>query len=351
MYYNYGGWAPYVSVAQRQDKAEKQIKALRKKGVVISPVTITGRKIAKTFWGTAWCDNLERYRDYANRLERGRSYVRNGLVLDLQIAPREITAMVSGSELYTVKITITNVAKTHWKQLCADCSGGIDSLVELLQGRFSKAVMTRLCEIDTGLFPRPKEIRFKCSCPDHASMCKHVAAALYGVGARLDESPELLFKLRAVEAAELLGNLGNALPAAKAPTALAGADLAALFDLEMADDEINNSPPPPKPAQKIVAKLPAEPVTPAAKPRRKPTGTTKPAKATTKVKPKAPAPLKTAKRQTAPSKPKSAAKKLAKQPTPNSLTRAHTAKVSAKTKTVRKALKNNKTAHPNTAFS
>jgi uncharacterized Zn finger protein len=244
MYYNYGGWAPYVSVAQRKTNAEKEIKALRKKGVVISPVMIEGRKIARTFWGTAWCENLQRYRDFAYRLERGRSYVRNGLVLDLQIAPREITAMVSGSELYTVKIAITNVAKPLWKQLCADCSGGIDSLVELLQGRFSKAVMTRLCEIDTGLFPRPKEIRFTCSCPDHASMCKHVAAALYGVGARLDESPELLFKLRAVDAAELLG---NALPAAKAPASLAGADLAALFGLEMADDEPAASPPPPKP--------------------------------------------------------------------------------------------------------
>ena len=215
MSYYYGGWAPYVPVAERRRKAEREMEKLRKKGAVISPVKIDGRKIAKTFWGKAWCDNLESYRDYENRLPRGRTYVRNGSVVDLQIAPREVTAMVSGSRTLQVKVSIGDVAKTRWKKLCTDCSGGIDSLVELLQGRFSKGVMERICRQDTGLFPRPSEIRFTCSCPDYASMCKHVAAVLYGVGARLDESPELLFRLRAVEATELLSNLGNALPATK----------------------------------------------------------------------------------------------------------------------------------------
>ena len=246
MSYYYGGWAPYVPVAERRRKAEAEIKKLRKNGAVISPVKIDGRKIAKTFWGKAWCDNLESYRDYENRLPRGRTYVRNGSVLDLQIAPREVTAMVSGSELYQVKVSIGDVAKTRWKKLCADCSGGINSLVELLQGRFSKGVMERICQQDTGLFPRPSEIRFTCSCPDYASMCKHIAAVLYGVGARLDESPELLFRLRAVEATELLSNLGNALPATQTPRdeaqTLADADLAALFDLDMAADDPPRSP-------------------------------------------------------------------------------------------------------------
>ena len=241
MSYYYGGWAPYVSVAERRRNAEAEIKKLRQNGVVISPVKIDGRKIAKTFWGQAWCDNLECYRDYENRLPRGRTYVRNGSVLDLQIEPREVTARVSGSELYQVKVSIADVAKTRWKKLCTDCSGGIDSLVELLQGRFSKGVMERICQQDTGLFPRPSEIRFTCNCPDYASMCKHIAAVLYGVGARLDESPELLFRLRAVEATELLSNLGNALPATQTPRdaaqTLADADLAALFDLDMAAED------------------------------------------------------------------------------------------------------------------
>ena len=237
----YGGWAPYVSVAERRRKAERTLQKLRKNGVEISPVKLEGRQIARTFWGKAWCDNLESYRDYESRLPRGRTYVRNGSVLDLQIAPREITAMVSGSEIYQVKVSIGDVAKARWNALCADCSGGIDSLVELLQGRFSKGVMERLCRQDTGLFPRPSEIRFTCSCPDHASMCKHIAATLYGVGARLDQSPELLFRLRAVDATELLSDLGTALPGKRTECdtakTLVGDDLAALFGLDMADSE------------------------------------------------------------------------------------------------------------------
>src|SRR5271167_4934285 len=205
-------WPAYVPVAERRRKAVLAMEKLRKKGHPVAPVKIEGRAIASTFWGKAWCDNLERYRDYANRIERGRTYVRNGSVVDLQIAPREVTAMVSGSEIYKVKVSVGDVAKARWRTLCADCSGGIDSLVELLQGRFSKGVMERICRQDTGLFPRPSEIRFTCSCPDHASMCKHIAAVLYGVGARLDDEPELLFRLRAVDETEMLSNLEAALP-------------------------------------------------------------------------------------------------------------------------------------------
>lgn len=235
----YGGWAPYVPVAERRRKAEREMEKLRKKGSVVSPVRIEGRLIARSFWGKAWCDNLESYRDYENRLPRGRSYVRNGSVVDLQIAPREVTATVSGSALYKVKVSIGEVAKARWKTLCADCSGGIDSLVELLQGRFSKRVMERICRQDAGLFPRPSEIRFTCSCPDSASMCKHIAAVLYGVGSRLDDKPELLFRLRAVDEAELLSDLGTALPDTvgerDSATTLVGDDLAALFGLDMTE--------------------------------------------------------------------------------------------------------------------
>ena len=156
---SFGGWAPYVPVAARRRKAEREMEKLRKKGAVLSPVKIEGRQIARTFWGKAWCDNLESYRDYENRLPRGRTYVRNGSVVDLQIAPREVTAIVSGSKIYKVKVSIGNMGPARWKTLCTDCSGGIDSLVELLQGRFSKGVMERLCRQDTGLFPRPSEIR------------------------------------------------------------------------------------------------------------------------------------------------------------------------------------------------
>ncbi|MSP01454.1 MAG: hypothetical protein EXR07_10465 [Acetobacteraceae bacterium] len=234
-------WAPYVPVAERRRKAELEMKKLQKKGVPVSPVKIEGKKIATTFWGKAWCDNLEGYGDYENRLPRGRTYVRNGSVVDLQIAPREVTAMVSGSSIYKVKITIGEVAKPQWKAICAECSGGIDSLVELLQGRFSKGVMERMCRQGAGLFPKPAEIKFSCSCPDGAYMCKHVAAVLYGVGARLDAQPELLFRLRAVNEKDLVADIGSALPVSKkgpaAGKVLEADDMAALFGLDMGGDE------------------------------------------------------------------------------------------------------------------
>ena len=233
----YRGWAPYVPVAERWKTAEREIKRLRKNGRTVDPVTIEGRTIAKTFWGNAWCDNLESYRDFENRLPRGRTYVRNGLVVDLQISALEINALVSGSSIYNVTVAIKALAPTLWRSVCKDCAGGIDSLVELLQGRFSKAVMERLCRQNRGLFPKSSEIRFSCSCPDGANMCKHVAAVLYGVGTRLDERPELLFRLRAVDENDLVGNLDEALPFSIRPLdggkTLETEDISALFGLDL----------------------------------------------------------------------------------------------------------------------
>ncbi len=231
-------WRPYVSVAARRRQAEREMAKLEKKGHPVSPVVIEGRAIARAFWGKAWCDNLERYSDYANRLPRGRTYVRNGSVVDLQVAPGEIKALVSGSEIYKVAVKVTPLPKARWSSICKDCAGAIDSLVELLQGRFSKGVMERVCQQRTGLFPSPVEIKLSCSCPDWASMCKHVAAVLYGIGARLDEQPELLFKLREVDEKELIARAGKGLPLAKKGPAsekvLDGGDLSELFGLEMA---------------------------------------------------------------------------------------------------------------------
>ena len=163
---DYYGWRPYVSVAQRRRQAASEMAKLKKKGRLVSPVAVEGRTIVKTFWGRAWCENLERYSDFANRLPRGRTYVRNGSVIDLQIAPGEIKALVSGSEIYKVAVKVAPVAKVRWQSICKDCAGAIDSLIELLQGRFSKGVMERVCRQKTGLFPSPDEIQLSCSCPD-----------------------------------------------------------------------------------------------------------------------------------------------------------------------------------------
>jgi uncharacterized Zn finger protein len=233
------GWKPYVSAAERRKKGEKAAARARKAGANLSPVAACRGAIAKTFWGEAWCDNLERYSDYANRLPRGRTYVRNGSVIDLKIAQGKVQAQVVGSSLYKVDVSVAAVPGKQWQSISADCAGSIDSLVELLQGRLSKSVMKRICTPNTGLFPAPKEIEFSCSCPDWASMCKHVAAVLYGVGARLDEQPELIFTLRRVDAKDLVTQAGAGLPNSKQrPTAgkvLDDALLADVFGIEMAD--------------------------------------------------------------------------------------------------------------------
>ncbi len=232
----YGGWAPYISLAERRQQAAKKVAALQKKGETISPVHIEGRIIARTFWGKAWCDNLEAYSDFSNRLPRGRAYVRNGSVIDLHITKGEIVAMVSGSSIYTVNIAIRALAQPQWKTIIGHCSGQIDSLIELLQGKFSRGVMEIITCQERGLFPAPKHISMECSCPDGAVMCKHVAAVLYGVGARLDERPELLFQLRNVDHAELITAVGTA-PAlartAKPDKVLKSADLSGIFGIDI----------------------------------------------------------------------------------------------------------------------
>lgn len=212
---SYFRFRPYVPVAKRREMALKEAKKAQKSGKSLSPVVVEGRKIARTVWGEAWCDNLESYSDYENRLPRGRTYVRNGSVIDLVVEPGKVRAQVMGSELYRIEITVAPAEKERWKKLVGQLTGSIASLVELLQGKFSKGVMERICHRDSGLFPSPKEINLSCSCPDWASMCKHVAAALYGVGARLDNAPELLFTLRGVEASELVAEAAK--QPAKAP--------------------------------------------------------------------------------------------------------------------------------------
>jgi uncharacterized Zn finger protein len=278
---SYFAWRPYVPVAERRRRAERKLAKLRKKGQSVAPITIEGRTIAKSFWGQSWCTNLENYSDYENRLPRGRTYVRNGSVLDLQIAKGEVTAVVAGSELYQIKIAIAPVTRARWKSICRDCAGTVDSLVELLQGRLANGVMDRVCRKGDGLFPSPQEIKLSCSCPDWADMCKHVAAALYGVGTRLDEKPQLLFVLRDVDENELLAIAGQDVALGKAaPVAaklLDDSDVAALFGLEMAEPANSATPIPvtqrPQRSKPKGSKAPAEAKTAAAETRKSPSAT------------------------------------------------------------------------------
>lgn len=268
-YYGYdggghgGGWGRYVPVGERREKAAREATRLAKKhGRSLAPVKIEGRKIAHTFWGQAWCENLEAYRDYENRLPRGRTYARNGSVIDLEITPGKIAAIVSGSRLYDVTVTIKAVTPARFATISRECSGKIDSVVELLRGELSNGVMEVMTRQQDGLFPAPAEIDMDCSCPDYAGMCKHIAAVLYGVGARLDEKPELLFVLRKVDHLDLIsqaatsGAAGGTSNVAKEKV-LAADDLGGIFGIELeAAAEPVKSKPQKTPAKKASAKAP-----------------------------------------------------------------------------------------------
>ena len=201
---SYNKWRPYVSVAQRREKSLKAMEKLRKKGKEIEPIEIPGNTIARSFWGKAWCKHLELFSDFDNRLPRGRTYARNGSVCHLAIKAGTIEAIVSGSELYHIKIDIKPLQPALWLKIKKKCSGKIGSMFELLQGELSDQVMAIVTDDQKGLLPLEGQIQLDCNCLDWAEMCKHIAAVLYGVGHRLDSQPELLFLLRCVDANELI---------------------------------------------------------------------------------------------------------------------------------------------------
>ncbi|MFT5421143.1 MAG: putative Zn finger protein [Candidatus Endobugula sp.] len=230
---NYG-WRPYVPVAKRREQTAKKMNKLRKKGMTIEPISIEGRKITRTFWGNAWCQHIESFSDYENRLPRGRTYARNGSVCHLSVQKGKIEGIVSGSELYNIRGEIKPLSKNSWQQIKTRCSGHIGSVLELLQGKLSDNIMSVVTDSQHGLFPSPKEIQLSCDCPDWADLCKHLAAVLYGIGARLDESPELLFALRGVDHNELIST-DIQLPSTGKRRRISG-DIADVFGVELSQN-------------------------------------------------------------------------------------------------------------------
>lgn len=196
----------YTSHKVTKEDTEKAIAKLRKKHPDIAPVIITGKSIASSWWAKSWNNNLERYADYSNRIGRGKSYVKSGAVLDLKIEKSTVTALVQGSRAkpYEITVKIDPLSEKVWKKILNVCNHKIDSMEALTEGRFPKELTELFTSPDTNLFPSPKEIHFSCSCPDWASMCKHVAAVLYGIGTRFDEDPLLFFKLRDIDFTLLL---------------------------------------------------------------------------------------------------------------------------------------------------
>ncbi len=228
----------YEEAQERKDRLEREIAKRMKRGERLEALAVPSgsKKLCETFWGQAWCRNLESYQVYESRLPRGRSYLRQGKVYNLEIEPGKVCAEVAGAELYETNVIIQPLGVEHWQEIVQRAAGQVSSMLDLLAGKLGDGLMKLLTDPEDGLFPKPKEIRFKCSCPDFADMCKHVSAVLYGVGVLLDTKPELLFTLRGVDQADLLSNASSAtITDLSANTGdLAGADLSALFGIDLA---------------------------------------------------------------------------------------------------------------------
>ncbi|MFM7056703.1 MAG: SWIM zinc finger family protein [Planctomycetota bacterium] len=227
-------------------------KHAKTKGRSPQPVTVSGYTIASTFWGKAWCDHLETWKDYDNRLPRGKTYLRNGSVVDLFVSKLRVEAIVAGSEPYRITITFTPLPDARWKKLRSECTASINSLLDLLAGKFSKGIMELLTSTRTGLFPAAGDLKMSCDCPDSSRCCKHLAAVFYAIGAKLDHHPELLFVLRGVDHQELVAhatsaeNLDRELKSA-GTSELQTDDLAQLFGIELASTPEVQPPAPPSP--------------------------------------------------------------------------------------------------------
>ena len=249
---NWRGFRRPPDVAGRRARTAREHVRLAKSGRKLTPIVLDGRTICRSFWGRAWCENLESYRDFEYRLPRGRSYLRSGAVLDLDVAPGRVSALVSGTNVYEVRVTVEPLPAKHWQRIRMRCAGQVGSLIELLEGRLSDRVMRVVTDRAEGLFPKPAEIQMQCSCPDWAAMCKHVAAALYGVGGRLDTQPELLFRLRGVDHAELIAEAASldATRTRSGRKTLADDVLSDVFGIELEPVEVippgAKSPKPPK---------------------------------------------------------------------------------------------------------
>ncbi|RLB92422.1 MAG: hypothetical protein DRH26_06325 [Deltaproteobacteria bacterium] len=257
--YSYG-YPKYVSVAEKRAKAERKILQLKKKNPAISPVCVKGNKLAESWWGISWNKNLESYADYSNRIGRGRSYVRHGAVLDLKIKSGKIISLVQGSfsKPYTIEISIQKIKTAAWENILQKCQGQIDSMNSLLDGKLPKSMMNILVDKKDGIFPSPGEIKFYCSCPDSATMCKHIAATLYGVGTRLDQNPSLFFTLRGVDMKKLVSQAirkkaDQLIQKSKTKTSkriIQNADLSSTFGIDFDPSPLPETTKPLVPAQK-----------------------------------------------------------------------------------------------------
>ncbi len=230
------GWSQEAAHEQKEH-LQRQIDRRLKRGETLQVLTAPSgsKKLCTTFWGQAWCRNLEAYQVYDARLPRGRSCLRQGKLFNLDISAGRISALVAGADLYEASVHIQPLSQERWQEITHAATSRAPSMLDLLAGRLGDDLMQLLTDPEHGLFPSPKEIRFDCSCPDYADLCEHTAAVLYGTGLKLDADPALLFTLRQVAPAALLASTGSTVASALPDTGgdLSGSDLSALFGIDL----------------------------------------------------------------------------------------------------------------------
>ncbi len=196
--------SPRMKVADWGKLAQARLADLRADGALqLNPVHEKSRKLAKNAWGSAWMRQLAYCEQEGFSLAAGRSLLRHGCVLDVQVGRGTIDALVSGEELYEIHLKLAEPDEEKIEYLREQCGAHIDSLVALLDGKIDASVMQQLCDPEEGLLPLPYEWQMDCNCPDWNEPCPHAAAAIYAAGCLIDAEPRLLFTLRGIEPSTL----------------------------------------------------------------------------------------------------------------------------------------------------
>lgn len=194
-----------MNVKELSQMAQEMYNRIVAQGEILHPVVNTTRKLASHFWGSAWMKHLARCEESGHALTPGRSLLRHGCVLDLELAPGIIRGKVMGERLYEIRIDFEPLDEERMDAIRHACAGNIDSHISLLEGKLDDALLRQLCDPDTGLLPAPEEWRMSCTCPDWSEPCPHAAAAVYAAGTLIDGDPSLLFLLRSVTLDDLVG--------------------------------------------------------------------------------------------------------------------------------------------------
>ncbi len=154
-----------------------------------------------SWWAKRWIAVLEGFQ-IGGRLQRGRSYARNGQVLGIDIKAGKVTAKVQGSQStpYAIGIEVQQLKPSEWDKLVGELNTQALFAAKLLAGEIPTDIEKVFERAGLSLFPKSlREIKTNCSCPDASNPCKHIAAVYYLIGEEFDRDPFLLFRLRGID--------------------------------------------------------------------------------------------------------------------------------------------------------